>query len=141
MFNTIVFATDGSASAEKALPVATSVAKAMGGRLVLAHVDEVTVSGAGIPIGTGDEALQDALNEHVRKAKHEGVSVEFRSAKAAAGDAASAIVRIAEDVEADLIVAGSRGRGPIAGLILGSVALRLLQSASCPVLIVPDRSR
>jgi len=141
VFKTIIFATDGSASAEKALPVATSVAKAMGGRLVLVHVDEVTVSGAGVPIGTGDEALQNALNEHVRKAEHEGVPVEFSSAKAAAGDAASAIVRIAEDVEADLIVAGSRGRGPLAGLILGSVALRLLQSASCPVLIVPDRSR
>jgi nucleotide-binding universal stress UspA family protein len=141
VFNTIICATDGSASAEKALPVATSLAKAMGGRLVLAHVNEVTVSGAGVPIGTGDKELQDALGEHVRKAEHEGVPVEFRSAKAAAGDAASAIVRIAEDVEADLIVAGSRGRGPIAGLILGSVALRLLQSASCPVLIVPDRFR
>jgi nucleotide-binding universal stress UspA family protein len=141
VFNTIICATDGSASAEKALPVAASLAKTTGGRLVLAHIDEVTVSSAGVPIGTGDEAMQDALNKHVRKVEHEGVPVEFRSAKAAAGDAASAIVRIAEDVEADLIVAGSRGRGPLAGLILGSVALRLLQSASCPVLIVPERSR
>lgn len=141
MFKTIIWATDGSASAEKALPVATGLAKTMDARLVAAHVEEVVIGRAGASISTGDEALQDALNEHVRKAEREGVPVELRSARAAAGDAASAIVDIAEDVGADLIVAGSRGRGPLAGLILGSVALRLLQTAPCPVLIVPERSR
>jgi nucleotide-binding universal stress UspA family protein len=57
----------------------------------------------------------------------------------AAGSAAGAIVDLAKGVGADLIIAGSRGRGPLVGLILGSVALRLLQTAPCPVLIVPER--
>lgn len=141
MFKTIILATDGSASAEKALPVATGVAKAVGGRLVVTHVEEVMIGRAGAPLSTSEESMQDVLNEQVRKAEREGVPVEFRPARAAAGNAASAIVDTADDVGADLIVAGSRGRGPLAGLILGSVALRLLQTASCPVLIVPDRSR
>jgi nucleotide-binding universal stress UspA family protein len=140
VFKTIIWATDGSASAEKALPVATGLVQTLGGRLVIAHIEEVTIGHAGAPMRAGDEAQQAALNDQIRKAEDAGVPFEFRSARAAAGDAASAIVHIAEDVGADLVVAGSRGRGPLAGLILGSVALRLLQTASCPVLIVPERA-
>jgi nucleotide-binding universal stress UspA family protein len=39
----------------------------------------------------------------------------------------------------DLLVVGNRGHGPIAGLFLGSVALRLIQTAPFPVLMVPCR--
>ena len=38
----------------------------------------------------------------------------------------------------DLIVVGNRGHGPLAGLLHGSVAPRLLQAASLPVLLVPS---
>jgi nucleotide-binding universal stress UspA family protein len=39
--------------------------------------------------------------------------------------------------ELDLLVCGSRGRGPAKALLLGSVTERLLRSAACPLLIVP----
>src|SRR5690606_27392682 len=72
-FKTIIWATDGSASAAKALPMASGLAKTMGGRLVIAHVEEVVVGRAGAPTSTGDEAQQTALNEHVRMAERHGV--------------------------------------------------------------------
>jgi nucleotide-binding universal stress UspA family protein len=72
VFKTIIWATDGSASAEKALPVATGLAKTMDAQLVAANVEEVVIGRAGASISTGDEALQDALNEHVRNAEREG---------------------------------------------------------------------
>jgi nucleotide-binding universal stress UspA family protein len=44
---------------------------------------------------------------------------------------------VARDVGADVIVVGTRGRGPLAGLLVGSVTQRLLHVAPCPVLAVP----
>jgi nucleotide-binding universal stress UspA family protein len=55
-----------------------------------------------------------------------------------AGGAAHAIAEIAKKQGADLIVAGTRGYGPIAGLLLGSVTHRLLHIAHCPILVVPS---
>ena len=44
----------------------------------------------------------------------------------------------AEDVGADLVVVGTRGHTPLAGLMLGSVTDRLLHILRCPVLAVPS---
>jgi nucleotide-binding universal stress UspA family protein len=52
------------------------------------------------------------------------------------GPPASGIVTVAEDIEADLIVTGSRGRGAIARAVLGSVSAEILHNAPCDVLVV-----
>jgi nucleotide-binding universal stress UspA family protein len=51
------------------------------------------------------------------------------------GDAADEIVSLADNREADLIVVGSRGYGPLAGALLGSVSSAVVQHAQCPVLV------
>ncbi len=58
------------------------------------------------------------------------------SQKSAVGDPAEEIIALAKDQHADLIVIGSRGHGRLAGLLLGSVAQKVLAHASCPVLVV-----
>ena len=46
------------------------------------------------------------------------------------------IVRFAREQQIDLIVMGTHGRGPIAHMLLGSVAEQVLRKAACPVLVV-----
>jgi Universal stress protein family len=67
-----------------------------------------------------------------------GIDAELVVGKARDGAAHRAIHDLAEQADVDLVV-GSRGYGPLAGLMLGSVALRLLQAARPPVLLVPSR--
>ena len=50
------------------------------------------------------------------------------------------IVRYARDERIDLIVLGTHGRGPIAHMLLGSVAERVVRKAPCPVLTVRRRT-
>ena len=54
------------------------------------------------------------------------------------GDVANQLGEIADDLGATLIVVGSRGRGPLASALLGSVSRALARDARCPVMIVPD---
>ena len=52
------------------------------------------------------------------------------------GDAASEILRVAEEVGADLIVMGTHGRSGVGRLLMGSEAEAVLRRAGCPVLVI-----
>ena len=52
------------------------------------------------------------------------------------GPAGKGILTVAEDIGADLIVTGSRGRGAITSTVLGSVSTEILHGAHCDVLVV-----
>ena len=52
------------------------------------------------------------------------------------GDAREAILRVAEEWRADLVVLGARGLGTVAGFLLGSVSLGVARHAPCSVLVV-----
>lgn len=57
--------------------------------------------------------------------------------RALSGVPGPALVEACEEVGADLLVAGSRGSGPVARVLLGSVSTQLAHKAPCPVLVVP----
>ena len=52
------------------------------------------------------------------------------------GQTAEVVARLAGELACDLIVMGSHGRSGLAGLVMGSVASRVLHLAACPVLLV-----
>jgi nucleotide-binding universal stress UspA family protein len=138
MFKTIIWATDGSETADRALPYAKGLAEGADKTLVVVHVKELLVGrGGGYPVYADDDELVAKIEAQVDEIRKGGVAVELKLATAASFGPAHFVAKIAEEVAADVIVVGTRGHGPIAGALLGSVAQHLLHDAHCPVLAVP----
>ena len=57
------------------------------------------------------------------------------------GDPAEEILKLANEIGVELIAMGSRGRTGLLGAVLGSVSRKVLDRASCPVLIVHGPNR
>lgn len=77
-----------------------------------------------------------AIDEAERLAAQHGVEVRF---EVVAGDPADEIVAFADSIDSDLVVIGSRGRGAVAGALLGSVSRAVLKESRRPVLVVRGR--
>ena len=138
MFTAIAWATDNSPSALNALTAAKELARRFGARLAIIHVQEVIASRSGVFVDSSDGTV-DALHETARDLRDEGIEADVLVSRAPVSSTARTIVDLAKKAGADLIVVGNRGHGPLAGIVLGSVARRLLQSAPYPVLTVPSR--
>lgn len=139
MFKNIVWATDGSESADRALAYAKELASTSDARIFAVHGDERIAGGrsAGIPVFADEPDLRAAIRDQVDAARAEGFDASFDVVHCTAGRTPHAIAEFAENVDADVIVVGTRGHSPFAGALLGSVAQGLLHSAACPVLAVP----
>jgi len=136
VFRTVVWATDGSETSQRALPYARGLAA--GGLLVVVHVCELLVGRlGGQPAYADDEENERSIREQVEVLREEGVNITLRLVTSLDTNAAPALAEAAAQVNADLIVVGTRGNAPLAGLVLGSVTQRLLHLAPCPVLAVP----
>lgn len=138
MFDTIVLAVDGSATAERAIETTRELAKQLGSRVIVVYAfDPVprylgnqqaqAVAARGISHGT---EIAERAAEPLQAA---GIETELDVLE---GPAAEAILRVAEVRAADLIVMGSRGLSELEAILLGSVSHKVLQHARCPVLIV-----
>jgi nucleotide-binding universal stress UspA family protein len=142
VFKVVVWATDGSRSADDALALATGLAKSSGAKLHVVHVDELVPGRAGgSHRSVLEEDIERDLGLKVKELKDEGIDATLETPKIVEGGVAHAIADLARDTGADIIVVGTRGLGPVAGLLLGSVTHRLLHIAPCPVLTVPSSDR
>jgi nucleotide-binding universal stress UspA family protein len=140
MFKRVVWATDGSDDADRALPHAKAFAAEGGGALVVVHCEEMTLPGKGggsFPRNANEDELQEKIKRQVAELSSSGVEASLRLTRAQVGGAGHAIADIASEEQADVIVVGSRGHTVLVGLLVGSVVQRLLHIATCPVLVVP----
>jgi nucleotide-binding universal stress UspA family protein len=144
MFRSIVVGTDGSETAGKAVEEAIDLAKSVGGALRIVSAYE-PVPKAVLredakqtppdlqwmvnPRAEVDQTLSDAA-ELVREA---GVEVETFARE---GDPADAILDVAEERDADLIIVGNKGMTGARRFLLGSVPNKVSHHAPCSVLIV-----
>ena len=138
MCEKIIWASDGSAAADRALESAKALARAGHGTLVVLHCKELFVGRAsGYPVLADETELVEKIRKQADALHDEGLDATFELATVTAPGAAHAIADAADDLGADVIVVGTRGHTPFAGLLLGSVTQRLLHIAHCPVLAVP----
>jgi nucleotide-binding universal stress UspA family protein len=150
IFPSIVVGTDGSPTAEMALRAAIDLARQSGAALNIVSAYE---PGPGSPSGQaadgdgsrstdgdavtdagGDAAVESLLDHAGTLAGEAGLAQVATFARA--GDAAEAILEVAEQQNADLIVIGNKGLTGAQRLLLGSVPNKVSHRAPCSVLIV-----
>jgi nucleotide-binding universal stress UspA family protein len=126
---------------------ATDLAAKYGAELVLLTVGrEIAGSDPGMEAYARLEHIQGPMASVVAESMREELAgVRDRATAKGArqiaidvyvGDPAEQILACADARQADLIALGSRGRGRLAGLLLGSVAQKVVALARCPVLVV-----
>jgi nucleotide-binding universal stress UspA family protein len=136
----ILLATDGSPHAQLAAETAIDLAQSTNSRL---HVVAV---GRTFPAAVY-EAYASAEQEQLRREAQHILDEQVRKIEEAGGTVAvahlkmdekrdEAIVHLAEDIGAGLIVMGSRGFGGLKRALLGNVADSVVRHAHCPVLVV-----
>ena len=136
MFKTIIVGADSSATAARAVATAVELVKTLGGSL---HVMTAYRPPSTRVVMLPDEYIDkvtdpaDLLLGNLRdKIAGQGVEARYHPA---AGDPAEAIVRVADQVGADLIVVGNKGMKGVRR-VLGSVPNSVAHQANCSVLIV-----
>jgi nucleotide-binding universal stress UspA family protein len=139
VFRTIVWATDGSPAADRAVPYVRMLADRHGASVIVLHrVDRLPGPRPG-PVRPDAEELDAKVESQAQSLRDAGIDAraEILGGSTVVG-AAHVIADYARDNGADLIVVGTRGHTAIGGLLLGSVTHRLLHITPCPVLSVPD---
>lgn len=134
----VLVATDGSPSARVALELARALAWPAGTvlrvvQVVLAASALEGASRARDGVAAADGALRAGVAAAARALSRDGITVE--SDLLAGGSIGARVVEEAERIDADLVITGSRGHGPIASMLLGSVAAAVVDHAPCPVLV------
>jgi nucleotide-binding universal stress UspA family protein len=135
MLGTILLAVDGSPDAQRAAELAGRLATG-GDKVVVLHVTEI------MPIHGGTTVELDLDREGLAAARRlagelegAGVPITLELVRGFAGHVAKLVVEVARDHGAGVIVVGSRGRGDLSALLLGSVAHRVIHLADRPVLV------
>ena len=123
MFRSIVVGTDGSDTARQAVREATELAAAVGASIELVSVYEP---------GRREDG-EATVGEAAAEVEAAGVAVRTYARE---GDAADAVLDVAEEIGADLIVVGNKGMTGAKRFLLGSVPNKVSHHAPCSVLII-----
>ena len=142
---TVLVPTDFSDASESALRYGKAMAEAFGATLHVVHVMEDLLAhawAAEVYVSSMPQ-LRDEIEKESRQRLETLLGAEdrqrFRAETALlAGNPFLEIIRYAKAHEADLIVMGTHGRGPIAHMLLGSVAEKVVRKSPCPVLTVRE---
>jgi nucleotide-binding universal stress UspA family protein len=144
LFGSIVVGTDGSDTAKEAVRQAAELAKTLGSRMYLVSAYEPVPDGrlreerAEVPedlqwMVNPREDVNATLEETGKQLQEEGLEIETHARE---GDPADAILDVAEEKGADLIVVGNKGMTGAKRFLLGSVPNKVSHHAPCSVMII-----
>ncbi|MGQ9586093.1 MAG: universal stress protein [Anaerolineae bacterium] len=139
MFRKILFANDASPAADRALFYLEHLAREEEAEVIVLHAYERPTQYTALD---GYEALSAALESVAQEVVNDavehlsGMEILARGV-VREGPPARAILDLAQEEKASLIVLGTRGPSNAAELLLGSVSIEVLRFAQCPVLVVP----
>ncbi|MFC5386292.1 universal stress protein [Aquamicrobium segne] len=148
MYTHILIATDGSELAQKGVDHGLSLAKALGAKVTFVTVTEpfpmtAGASAAGWVAGTNDIARYEQGQEEFAtgllakaRAVAEGMGIETETVHVPDRWPADALVEIANERSANLVVMASHGRRGFRRLLLGSQTVEVLTHSNVPVLVV-----
>lgn len=137
VFAKILHANDGSEHAFRALSLAVEIARQYGSLLHMACVEEIPylpelIGEVRTPIETAQRRFHGVLERARAMADAHQVRLHTH---VLAGHPVASIVKLAADLDVDLLVIGARGHSALYERIIGSRADRILQLAECPVLV------
>ena len=140
-YKVIVVGTDGSERATVAVNEALALAKMAGATLHVVHAVHPALAVGFHDTVSGQLEIDRLRNEAgavkkrtLAEAEPLGVPVEMHNP--GSDDAAEALIKIAEEVSADLVVVGNRGMSGVTRFVLGSVPNKVSHHCPCSVLIV-----
>ena len=143
MFRRVLLPTDGSDVSIAAADAAIAIARMAGVPLHVVYVVEP------YPFTGIGSARREGFDEYMAASRHAAAQAFERIARTAAAQgvpcetlvvehaqAAAGIISAAESTGANLIAMGSHGRSGVAKLVLGSVAMKVLQLSPVPVMVI-----
>jgi len=136
----IIVPIDFSENSIKALEFAIFMADKKHAKITLVHVVEVVydfASQAAIALDSMYNDGEKMLKKLIEKYKASGVEMEYRIVD---GVASISVARIADEIEATLIVMGTQGASGIKKALIGTTTVNLIREANCPVLVVPAQA-
>jgi nucleotide-binding universal stress UspA family protein len=138
MYDRILVAVDHSEISDRAVVAARDLAVLSKGEVWVLHLRErETAPKVGVLVpDESTDAANAAVAAAVDMLAQAGVKAHGEVRNTIFGYAAREIISDAEEVGADVIVMGSRGRGDLAGLVLGSTAHKVIHLSDRPVLVV-----
>jgi nucleotide-binding universal stress UspA family protein len=138
----VVCGVDGSRVAREALQTADELSRRLEMALVVAHVVEpLPVRGRPWEPPDAETSAEDvAAGEARLQQECSAAGLEYVERQVLVGRPAERLAELADDLDAALVVVGSRGHRLVQAALVGSVSSELLGLAPCPVLVLPARA-
>jgi nucleotide-binding universal stress UspA family protein len=140
MFGTIVVGVDASEHADHAVQTVAKIAADTKDKVVVFHGVAVHQAKGSTYLTESLDDAQQLVDRYVAQLTSAGVSATGEVHRELAIGIGGALIDVAINHQAGLIVVGTRGRSDVTSMLLGSVAHEAVHKSTLPVLVVPEKT-